>query len=64
MQQFKIIGAGVFALFAIGSLFSLLGGGPGSGNASSMALRIGAMILFAGLAVFLWKSGNTRTPPR
>ncbi len=66
MQTLKIIGAAVFALFAVGSLFSLLGGSAPGGafGTGQMAGRVLLILLFAALAVALWRSGNRRNPPR
>ncbi len=61
----------MFALFAVGSLFSLLGGSAAPNAAGSSAYAAGYMmgriffvLLCAAIASALWRSGNKRNPPR
>lgn len=78
MQTLKIIGAGVFALFAIGSLFSFLGRLPnilsaissssaasGSTNSSYAFGQIAGGIIFTLLmGAIAWKLWKSATAPR
>jgi membrane protein implicated in regulation of membrane protease activity len=67
MQTPKIIGAGVCALFAIGSLFNALGSltpGARASGGGSLAVSAVVFVVFAVLAAFLWRSATGRSGPR
>ena len=74
MRTPKIIGAGVCALFAIGSLFNALGslttgarttgGAAATSGGGNLAVSAIAFLVFAALAAFLWRSANARGGPR
>ena len=72
MRTPKIIGAGVCALFAIGSLFNALGSlatgarttaGAAASPGGNLAVSAVAFLVFAALAAFLWRSANARSGP-
>jgi len=71
MRTAKIVGAGLSALMASGSLLNLLGkmnGGTGTSTATtntglnSPIVSILGLVVFGILAVVLWKGATTRTP--
>jgi hypothetical protein len=68
MQTAKIVGAGLCALLTVGTLFNLLGEMPklqaAGGNSVGIGLRVLAVLAFAALAVWLWRSATARKTPR
>ena len=65
MQKIKIIAAGLSALLAIGSLFSLLGKMSNGGlnfSDSQTLVSVVSLIAFGLLSAYLWKGATTRTP--